>query len=90
MLLMEVKSLSSLGGIKRGQPIGVYVSQRVWLIPMFVMIPGGQLPAPFEWYPVFTIGDMSLSPIVLPILIGFEQKFMGRSRNWQLRRKAKR
>ncbi|WP_454861947.1 hypothetical protein [Peribacillus frigoritolerans] len=62
---------------KRGQPIGVYVSQRVWLIPMFVMIPGGQLPAPFEWYPVFTIGDMSLSPIVLPILIGFKQQVHG-------------
>lgn len=62
---------------KRGQPIGVYVSQRIWLIPMFVMIPGGQLPAPFEWYPVFTIGEMSLSPIVLPILIGFKQKVHG-------------
>ncbi|MCM3672473.1 PDZ domain-containing protein [Peribacillus simplex] len=62
---------------KRGQPIGVYVSQRIWLIPMFVMIPGGQLPVPFEWYPVFSIGDMSLSPIVLPILIGFKQKVQG-------------
>ncbi|MFE4129336.1 PDZ domain-containing protein [Peribacillus sp. YIM B13482] len=62
---------------KRGQPIGVYVSQRIWLIPMFVMIPGGQLPAPFEWYPVFSIGDMNLSPIVLPILIGFKQKVHG-------------
>ncbi|MGG4153021.1 PDZ domain-containing protein [Peribacillus muralis] len=62
---------------KRGQPIGVYVSQRIWLIPMFVMIPGGQLPAPFDWYPVFSIGDMAISPIVLPILIGFKQKVHG-------------
>ncbi|MGE6379076.1 PDZ domain-containing protein [Peribacillus muralis] len=62
---------------KRGQPIGVYVSQRIWLIPMFIMIPGGQLPAPFDWYPVFSIGDMAISPIVLPILIGFKQKVHG-------------
>ncbi|MFY0783670.1 PDZ domain-containing protein [Peribacillus simplex] len=62
---------------KRGQPIGVYVSQRIWLIPMFVMIPGGQLPVPFEWYPVFSIGDTYLSPILLPILIGFKQKVHG-------------
>lgn len=62
---------------KRGQPIGVYVSQRIWLIPMFVMIPGGHLPAPFDWYPVFSIGDMAISPIVLPILIGFKQKVHG-------------
>lgn len=62
---------------KRGQPIGVYVSQRIWLIPMFVMIPGGQLPVPFDWYPVFSIGDVNLSPIMLPILIGFKQKVHG-------------
>ncbi|PEJ30258.1 PDZ serine protease [Peribacillus butanolivorans] len=62
---------------KRGQPIGVYVSQRIWLIPMFVMIPGGELPAPFEWYPVFSIGEVYLSPIVVPFLIGFKQKVHG-------------
>lgn len=62
---------------KRGQPIGVYVSQRVWMIPMFVMIPGGELPVPFEWYPVFSIGEVYLSPIVLPFLIGFRQKVHG-------------
>ncbi|MET3317724.1 UNVERIFIED_ORG: hypothetical protein ABIC97_000810 [Peribacillus simplex] len=62
---------------KRGQPIGVYVSQRIWLIPMFVMIPGGELPAPFEWYPVFSIGEVYLSPIVVPFLIGFKQMVHG-------------
>ncbi|MEK4538817.1 PDZ domain-containing protein [Peribacillus sp. FSL K6-1552] len=62
---------------KRGQPIGVYVSQLIWLIPMFVMIPGGELPAPFEWYPVFSIGEVYLSPIVVPFLIGFKQKVHG-------------
>lgn len=62
---------------KRGQPIGVYVSQRIWLIPMFVLIPGGELPVPFDWYPVFSIGEVYLSPIVLPFLIGFKQKVHG-------------
>lgn len=62
---------------KRGQPIGVYVSQRIWLIPMFVLVPGGELPVPFDWYPVFSIGEVYLSPIVLPFLIGFKQKVHG-------------
>ena len=62
---------------KRGQTIGVYVSQRIWLLPMFVLIPGGNLPAPFDWYPIFTIGEIHLSPIVLPFLIGFRQKVYG-------------
>ncbi|MGE7778578.1 PDZ domain-containing protein [Peribacillus sp. NPDC097264] len=62
---------------KRGQPIGVYVSQRIWLIPMFVLIPGGELPVPFDWYPVFSIGEVFVSPIVLPFLIGFRQKVHG-------------
>lgn len=62
---------------KRGQPIGIYVSQRIWLIPMFVLVPGGELPVPFDWYPVFSIGEVYLSPIVLPFLIGFKQKVHG-------------
>lgn len=62
---------------KRGQTVGAYVSRRVWLIPMFVLIPGGNLPAIFDWYPVFSIGSAHIMPIVLPFLLGFSQKVRG-------------
>lgn len=62
---------------KRGQPIGRYFTRRLWLIPMFVFIPNGELPAPFSWYPIFSIGEAHIAPIVLPFIIGFLQKVQG-------------
>ena len=62
---------------KRGQPIGRYSTRRLWLIPMFVFIPNGDLPAPFSWYPIFSIGEAHIAPIVLPFIIGFLQKVQG-------------
>ncbi len=62
---------------KRGQPIGQYVLQRIWLLPMFVLLPSSELPSPFSWYPIFSIGETHIAPIVLPFLIGFTQKVQG-------------
>lgn len=62
---------------KRGQTIGRYAFRRIWLLPMFVFIPNGELSAPFSWYPIFSIGEMHIAPIVLPIIIGFAQKVQG-------------
>ncbi len=45
-------------------------------------------PAPFEWYPVFTIRDMSIADRTAH-LIGFEQKVRRTLRNWQVKSKAK-
>ncbi|MFJ8257688.1 PDZ domain-containing protein [Peribacillus asahii] len=62
---------------KRGQTIGLYASRRIWLLPMFVFIPGGDLAAPFTWYPIFSIGEAQIAPIVLPVIIGFTQNVQG-------------
>lgn len=62
---------------KRGQLIGRYSMRRLWLIPMFVWIPNGELPAPFSWYPLFSIGEVAIAPIVLPFMIGFAQQVQG-------------
>lgn len=62
---------------KRGQTVGRYVFRRIWLLPMFVFVPGGELAAPFSWYPIFSIGEVHIAPIVLPIMIGFAQKVQG-------------
>lgn len=62
---------------KRGQTIGRYAIRRIWLLPMFVLLPNGELPSPFSWYPIFSIGEVHLAPIVLPFIIGFAQKVQG-------------
>lgn len=62
---------------KRGQTVGRYASRRIWMLPLFVFIPGGNLPAPFDWFPVFSIDGQSITPIVIPFLIGFSQKVQG-------------
>ncbi|WP_205685162.1 PDZ domain-containing protein [Peribacillus acanthi] len=63
---------------KRGLPVGAHVSRRVWMIPFFVFIPGGELPSPFAWWPVFDLpGDGSITPVLLPFLIGFSQTVKG-------------
>lgn len=62
---------------KRGQTVGQYAFRRLWLLPMFVFIPTGELSAPFSWYPIFSIGEVHIAPIVLPFMIGFAQKVKG-------------
>lgn len=62
---------------KRGFTVGSYVSNRVWLIPMFILVPGGNLPAPFEWWPVFSAGSVNVSPMFVPFLIGFSLEIKG-------------
>lgn len=62
----------------RGMTVGVHESNRLWMIPCFLFVPGGELIAPFEGWPVFTIGDsLSFTPIVIPFLIGFLQQVQG-------------
>ena len=46
---------------KRGQTIGRYALRRIWLLPMFVFIPSSELPSPFSWYPIFSIGESAYS-----------------------------
>ncbi|RFU63923.1 PDZ domain-containing protein [Peribacillus glennii] len=62
---------------KRGFTVGSYVSKRMWLVPMFVLVPGGNLPALFEWWPVFSVGNVHVSPMFVPFLIGFSHQIKG-------------
>lgn len=62
----------------RGMTVGVHVSRRVWLVPLFLFVPGGELTAPFEWWPVFELGkELYVTPILVPFLIGFSQQVQG-------------
>ncbi|RFU67029.1 PDZ domain-containing protein [Bacillus sp. V59.32b] len=62
---------------KRGFTVGAYASKRLWLIPMFILVPDGNLPAPFEWWPVFSAGSVHVSPLFVPFLLGFSHVVKG-------------
>ncbi|WP_417898915.1 PDZ domain-containing protein [Bacillus haimaensis] len=56
---------------KRGLPVGSHVSQRVWVLPLFVLVPGEALQTSFEWWPVLQVGEQSFSVWLVPFAMGF-------------------
>ncbi|MGX2961612.1 PDZ domain-containing protein [Peribacillus sp. JNUCC 23] len=62
---------------KRGQVVGTYKARKIWLLPLFILVPGGELAAPIDWYPVFSIGEIHFTPIAIPVLIGFAKTIQG-------------
>lgn len=63
----------------RGMTVGAHQSKKLWLLPLFLFIPGGDLPLPFDWWPVFELADnLSVTPILVPFLMGFSQKVQAR------------
>lgn len=62
---------------KRGQIVGVHEVKRLWMLPVFLFIPGKALVSSFDWWPVFTIGTSTYSIILVPFAIGFHQKIQG-------------
>ena len=62
---------------KRGQTIGVHEAQRIWILPVFLLIPGNALEPLFGWWPVFSIGEELFSLILVPFGIGFREQISG-------------
>ena len=59
---------------KRGLRAGIHEVSRVWMLPVFLLIPGDAISAPFSWWPVFSIGSETYSILVVPFAIGFYQQ----------------
>ncbi|MGM0843830.1 MAG: PDZ domain-containing protein [Bacillota bacterium] len=57
----------------RGLKVGAQEGKRLWVVPMFLLIPMGSLDLPWDWWPVFTLGSHTYSLILFPFLIGFRQ-----------------
>ncbi|WP_307193882.1 PDZ domain-containing protein [Neobacillus niacini] len=62
---------------KRGQSVGAHEVKRLWLVPVFLLIPGDVLTLPFSFWPVFHIGAESYSLILVPFAVGFNQQIQG-------------
>ncbi|HDX9591040.1 TPA: PDZ domain-containing protein [Bacillus pseudomycoides] len=56
---------------KRGLNIGLHESNRLWLVPLFVLIPGDALTQFVSWWPVVSVGSQKFSLFLVPFLVGF-------------------
>lgn len=58
----------------RGLTVGSHETGRIWLVPLFLFLPGGEMALPFEWWPVFQIGEqMVVTPILVPFVFGYSR-----------------
>lgn len=62
---------------KRGLVVGIHEVKRLWMLPVFLVIPGESLSASFEWWPLISFGEQSYAFILVPFSIGFSQHIKG-------------
>jgi hypothetical protein len=62
---------------KRGQNVGLHEVKRLWMLPLFLLIPGNALHLPYDWWPVFHLGTKEYSLILVPFAVGFHQQIKG-------------
>ncbi|MCF6138719.1 PDZ domain-containing protein [Pseudalkalibacillus berkeleyi] len=55
---------------KRGKGIGAHVISRIWLVPLFVLVPGGAISTS-SWFPMLQMGEVSVGIALVPFAIGF-------------------
>jgi len=58
---------------KRGLRAVSYYSKKVWVLPIFLIIPGDAIQSFLPYWPQFTFGSIEFSIILFPILIGYQQ-----------------
>ncbi|MEH7457235.1 PDZ domain-containing protein [Bacillus sp. JJ1127] len=56
---------------KRGLNIGLHESKRLWLVPIFILVPGDAVTQFVSWWPVVSVGSQTYSLFLVPFLIGF-------------------
>ncbi|MFY3791521.1 PDZ domain-containing protein [Ureibacillus sp. MALMAid1270] len=58
---------------KRGLKAVSYLSKKVWVLPVFFLVPGEAVEAFTPYWPQFTLGANEFSIILFPVLIGYQQ-----------------
>lgn len=59
---------------ERGLPSVIYLAKRIWLLPVFFVLPGGTIQEYVPYWPQFTLGSDTFSLILVPLVIGFQQR----------------
>lgn len=58
----------------RGMNAVVFLSKRLWMMPLLVIVPGNVIPSFVPYWPQVTLGNETFGLVLLPIVIGFAQK----------------
>lgn len=58
---------------KRGLKAVAFLSKKIWVLPIFFVVPGNVIDAYLPWWPQFSIGANQFSLVLFPIIIGFQQ-----------------
>ena len=59
---------------KRGMQAIVYLTRKLWVLPIVFIIPGGAIPAYLPYWPHFSLGETTFALVLFPIVIGFSKK----------------
>ncbi|MGX9133400.1 PDZ domain-containing protein [Rummeliibacillus sp. JY-2-4R] len=59
---------------ERGLPSAIYLAKRLWMLPIFFVLPGGTIQEYVPYWPQFSLGSESFSLILVPFVIGFQQR----------------
>ncbi|MBD4757770.1 cell division protein, partial [Xanthomonas citri pv. citri] len=73
----HVRTSPALVVSSRGLPIGQQLANRVWLLPLFLLVPGNGLESHLSWWPVFTVPGGSFHFLWIPYFVGFGQRVQG-------------
>ncbi|MCA0172771.1 PDZ domain-containing protein [Bacillus sp. RAR_GA_16] len=57
---------------KRGKIVGSHEMQRLWLLPLFLFLPVGNVEA-LSWWPLLHFGEQTYTFLLLPFPIGFRK-----------------
>jgi hypothetical protein len=79
LIMKDSSRLSSprLERSKRGRLIGAHASNLLWMLPVFILLPGAPVSSVFPWWPLLSVGQQSFALCLLPFGIGFFQKTRG-------------
>ncbi|MEK9197521.1 PDZ domain-containing protein [Ureibacillus sp. 179-F W5.1 NHS] len=58
---------------KRGLKSVAFLSKKIWILPIFFVIPGNAIDAYMPWWPQFSLGATQFSLVLFPIVLGFQQ-----------------
>jgi hypothetical protein len=58
---------------KRGLSGVAFFSKKLWLLPIFLLVPGDVIQAYAPWWPQFSLGHDQFSLVLFPVVIGFQQ-----------------
>ena len=72
--MVQVHASPRLVTTARGIEAMEYMTKRLWLLPILLVIPGDVIGSYIPYWPQFTLGESTFSLMLFPFVIGFQQK----------------